>query len=461
MFRNARWFLLGRAVATAVVMLSTFVAACGPAPTPPPEATPVPEATRAPAATPTPAAPPAEKPELSIIWFAWPPCEALGELAGQYPGNATVTTNCVPLGQWHDQIFTDFAAQSGSDLVVGDSQWTGEAVVGGHLVEVTEFMKTRTDIDSFVPAALSSYGEYPPGSGRYWSAPIMADVQLLIYNRPAFEAAGFEPPESWTQLLEQAQFFKDSDIIDDGFTWFWCGATGCEDLLPNAVNQVLWSFGGELWDPATYTVEGVLNSPENVEALEFLHELYLTGPEGSSNYGYDEVLTGICNGTVAMTSIWVGFMGALTSAESCAGTNDLAFAVTPGEVEHYLQLGGMGISVSAYTEHEEEALNFLEWLESYDTQINWVQLGGYSARADVLASQEFLDAAPWNGLFSESYALVRDFWNVPEYNEMQTTEGEYLNLAIAGEMDPEEALDRVAAEHQRILDEAYPEGPPR
>ena len=99
MFRNARWFLLGRAVATAVVMLSTFVAACGPAPTPPPEATPVPEATRAPAATPTPAAPPAEKPELSIIWFAWPPCEALGELAGQYPGNATVTTNCVPLGQ--------------------------------------------------------------------------------------------------------------------------------------------------------------------------------------------------------------------------------------------------------------------------------------------------------------------------------------------------------------------------
>ncbi len=79
----------------------------------------------------------------------------------------------------------------------------------------------------------------------------------------------------------------------------------------------------------------------------------------------------------------------------------------------------------------------------------------------MLASDEFLNAAPWNDLFGESYALVRDFWNVPEYNEMQTIQGEYLNPAIAGEMDIQEALDTVAAEHQRILDEAYPEGPPQ
>ncbi len=300
-----------------------------------------------------------EVPDLSIIWFAWPPCEAIGALSADYP-DANVTANCVPLGQWHDQIFTDFAAQGGADLVIGDSQWTGEMVQGGHIVELTDFLNERTDIDAFVPAALSAYGEYPPESGRYWSAPIMADVQLLIMNGPAFEEADFEPPETWSELLEQAQFFKESDIIDDGFTWFWCGSTGCEDLLPNAVNQVLWSFGGALWDPESYQVEGVLNSPENVEAMEFLRELYLTGPEGSANYGYDEVLTGICNGTVAMTSIWVGFMGALTDPSACAAADDLVFAVTPGEEAHYLQLGGMGISVSAYSEHTEAALDYLE-----------------------------------------------------------------------------------------------------
>ena len=34
-------------------------------------------------------------------------------------------------------------------------------------------------------------------------------------------------------------------------------------------NQMAWSFGGELWDPTTYQIEGVMNSPENVAALEF------------------------------------------------------------------------------------------------------------------------------------------------------------------------------------------------
>ena len=410
------------------------------------------------------AAPPApvgEKPELSITWFAWPPCEALGAVAAEYPGNATVKANCVPLGQWHDQIFADFAAQGGADMVIGDSQWTGEMVQGGHIVELTDFMNEKTDIDDFVPMALSAYGEYPPASGRYWGAPIMADVQVLVYNKPAFEAAGFEPPKTWSELLEQAQSLKESDVIDDGFTWFWCGSVGCEDQLPNAVNQVLWSFDGDLWDPTTYQVEGILNSDTNVKTMEFLRDLYLTGPEGSSNYTYDEVITGICNGTVAMTSIWVGFMGTLTSEELCPATADLGFAVTPGEVEHHLQLGGMGIAVSAYTEHQQEALDFLEWLMAYDTQIKWVQKGGYSAYQSVLASDEFLNAAPWNALFGESYLLVRDFWNLPEYNEMQIVQGEKMNLAIAGEISAKEALDAVAAEHQRILDEAYPEGPPK
>ncbi|GAB4475230.1 MAG: extracellular solute-binding protein [Anaerolineae bacterium] len=404
--------------------------------------------------------PAAEKPDLSIIWFAWPPCEALGALSATYP-DANVTVNCVPIGQWHDQTFTDFAAQGGNDLVIGDSQWTGEMVAGNHLIELTDFINTRTEVDKFVPAALASYGEYPPESGRYWSVPIMADVQVLIYNKPAFEAAGFEPPETWSELLEQAQAFKEGDIIEDGFTWFWCGATGCEDLLPNAVNQVIWSFGGEIWDPETYTVEGVLNSDQNVATIEFLQQLYLTGPEGSANYGYDQVLSGICNGTVAMTAIWVGFMGTLSDPNACAAANDLGYAMVPGETEHYLQLGGMGISVSAYTPNPEAALDFLAWLESYETQIEWVKLGGYSARTDVLASEEFLNAAPWNALFSESYALVKDFWNVPEYNQMQTIMGEYLNPAIAGEADVREALDAVAAAHQQILDEAYPDGPPR
>lgn len=401
----------------------------------------------------------AQKPELSFIWFDWPPCHALGELAATYP-DADVSSTCIPIAQWHDQIFTDFAAQGGPDLTVLDSQFIGEAVVGGHILELTDWMKENLEMDDYVPAALTYYGEYPLGSGRYYGVPAMADTQVLVYQKDVFEEAGFEPAKTWSELLEQAQFLKESDLIQDGFTWFWCGTPACYDQLAVAVNEILWSWGGELWDPETYTVEGVLNSPENVAGLEFAHELYLTGPEGAGNFTYSEVVDGICNGTAAMTSIWVGFAPSLVNPETCPRAENLGFAVPPGEVEHYVSLGGQPISVSAYSKNPEAALEFLAWFQSYDIQIEWVKLLGYSARISVLESEEFLNAAPYNPVFAESYKLVKDFWNLPEYSKMLEIQSEYMNLAVIGEMSAQEALDTIAAEQQEILDEAYPEGPP-
>lgn len=408
----------------------------------------------------TPAAPTAQaQTDLEIIWFDWPPCAALSELAASYP-DADVTVNCVPIGQWHDQIFTDFAAEGGADLTIVDSQWTGEAVQGGHLVDLTEWMQENIEIDDYIPAALAAYGEYPAGSGTYYGVPAMADVQLLVYREDLFADAGFEAPGSWTELLEQAEYFKDSDVIDNGWVWFWCGTEACLDVLQNAWDQIAWSFGGELWDPETYQVEGVLNSPENVAAVEFARELYLAGPEGAGNYQYGDVIEAMCNGTAAMTAIWVGILPSFQDPEACAQAENLAYAVPPGEDEHILQLGGMGMNVSSYG-NTEAALDFLAWFESQEIQLEWVKLGGYSARISVLASDEFLNAAPYNDLFAEAYALVKDFWNVPEYIDMLIVQGQYLNLAIVGEMGAQEALDEIAAAHQEILDEAYPDGPPQ
>jgi len=399
-----------------------------------------------------------EKPKLSIIWFAWPPCEALGELAARYP-DATVTVSCIPIAQWHDQIFTDFAAQGGADLPILDSQWIGEAVKGGHILELTDWMKKNMEIEDYIPAALSAYGEFPLGSGRYYGAAAMADVQLLVYRKDLFQKAGLQPPKTWSELLKQAQAFKKSGM--DGFVWYWCGSAACYDQVQVAWNQIAWSFGGELWDPKTYKVEGVLNSPENVTALEFAQELYKTGPEGAGNFTYNEVVDAICTGKAAMTSIWAGFGPVFLDKKGCKESDNLGFAVPPGERKHYLSLGGQGISVNAHTKNKEAALDFLKWFETKEVQLEWVKLGGDSARKSVLASDTFKNAAPYNPVFAEAYPLVKDFWNLPEYSAMLVVQGEQLNLSVTGQKDAKTALDTIAKEQQKILDKAYPGGPPK
>jgi multiple sugar transport system substrate-binding protein len=401
-----------------------------------------------------------EKPKLSIIWFAWPPCEALGELAARYPG-AEVSVKCIPIAQWHDQIFTDFAAKGGADLPILDSQWIGEAVKGEHILELTDWMKKNMEVDDYVPAALSAYGEFPLGGGRYYGAAAMADTQLLVYRKDLFDKTGFKPAKTWSELLKQAQQFKKSGTVENGFVWYWCGSAACYDQIQVAWNQIAWSFGGELWDPKTYKVEGILNGSENIAALEFTRELYKTGPEGAGNFTYNEVVDAICTGKAAMTSIWAGFGPVFLDKKGCKESSSLGFAVPPGEKKHFLSLGGQGISVSAHTRNKEAALDFLKWFQSKETQLEWVKLGGDSARKSVLASDTFKNAAPYNSVFAEAYALAKDFWNLPEYSAMLVVQGEQLNLAVTGQKDSKTALETIAKEQQKILDKAYPGGPPK
>ena len=445
----------------AVVMVT---AQCGGGATPAPEEPAAPAAKAPTAEAPMPEEPTAvaveEKPDLIIIWFAWQPCEALGELSAKYEG-ANVTVNCVPFGEWYNTTFTDFAAQGGADLVIMDSQWIGEAVVGGHVMDLTDFMAANIDTADYVPAALSAYGEYPPGSKKYSGVAIEGDTQMLVYRKDLFEKAGFEPPQSWSELLTQAQSFKDGDLIENGYATFWCGDVACYDQIATVWNQMAWSFGGELWDPNTYQIDGILNSPENLSALEFAKELFKTGPEGAANFDFDKTVGAVCSGSTAMVSIWFGFGAAFLDPTGCAESANLAFAVLPGEKEHYISLGGMGLSVSSYTKHPDAALDYLKWVESEDIQLEWAKLGGFSARKSVLASDTFKNATPYNPTFAESYLLVRDFWNVPEYAALLEPQMKYLNLAVSGQMDPQEALDEIAIQQQEILDEAYPDGPPK
>lgn len=406
-----------------------------------------------------------DKPNLSIIWFAWPPCDLLTSLVSEYE-DANVSVTCVPIGEWRNQIFADFAAQGGADLPILDSQFMGEAVAGGFVEDLTDFLQNELPFDDYNQTALSYYAEVPLGSGAYYSVPVITDTRMLVYRKDLFEDADqmaayaeatgneLKVPETWTELLAIAQFFKDGDAIDAGYTSHWINDG---DLVQTAWNHILWSFGGELWDAETYTVEGILNDEIGLQAMTFSQELFQTGPEGAAAFHFDQVVNAVCSGSTAMVEIWYGFGGAFTNAETCPEADNLGFAVVPGEVEHFISLGGQGMSVSAFSQNKEAAMAFLQWLQSDETQIKWVQGGGFPGRNSILASEEFLSAAPYNPTFAEAFAFVKDFWNIPEYAPMLSVQGEYLNLAISGQMDAQEALDEIAAEQQEILDEAYPE----
>jgi multiple sugar transport system substrate-binding protein len=132
----------------------------------------------------------------------------------------------------------------------------------------------------------------------------------------------------------------------------------------------------------------------------------------------------------------------------------LDFAALPKQVTDKVPLGGMGLHVSKYipADHQAEALNFIKWFETKEAQEKWAELGGVPARNDVLSSPAFLDALPYNHVFTESVPRLKDFWNLPEYAKLLNVHSTEVNAAISGTEKPDAALDKLASEEQAILD---------
>ena len=81
------------------------------------------------------------------------------------------------------------------------------------------------------------------------------------------------------------------------------------------------------------------------------------------------------------------------------------------------------------------------------TQARWAELGGYTASANILSSDEFRNATPYNEAFYQTMFKVKDFWAVPEYAELLTAMNQRLYpFVVGGEGTAQEALDALTAD---------------
>ncbi len=182
---------------------------------------------------------------------------------------------------------------------------------------------------------------------------------------------------------------------------------------------------------------------------------------GSGNWFIDEVNAAVAQGKACIAFQWIAASGGLLDPEqSTLGAtreeieSKLGFATLPSQDTDFVPLGGMGMHISSYVSEEQqaEALNFMKWFEQADIQKKWAAAGGVPSRTDALESPEFLEAAPFNQVYTDSVSRLRDMWNVPEYAKLIDIENTNVNAALNGAEDPAEALDKIAEQQQGVLD---------
>ncbi len=159
---------------------------------------------------------------LTIFWAEWDPANQLQELAEYYleETGVEVIVETTPWGDFQTKTFNEFAAKGdGFDMVVGDSQWVGAGVKGGHYVELTNFFRKHRVAGKMAEATVAAYAEFPKGAKRYWAVPLEGDAVGWSYRKDWFtnpkEMKAFRKkygykldiPKTWDQLRDIAEFF--------------------------------------------------------------------------------------------------------------------------------------------------------------------------------------------------------------------------------------------------------------
>jgi len=403
---------------------------------------------------------------ITIFWAEWDPANYLQELCNIYTEETGVVVNVetTPWGDFQTKAFSELAAHGDAyDIIVGDSQWLGAGATQGHYVELTDWMNKRGVDKSMSATTIVGYAEYPKGSKKYWAVPLEGDACGWSYRKDLFEDPaekrafkakyGYDLviPETWAQLRDIAEFFYRPSEKFYGVAVY---TQKDYDALTMGVENTLWAWGADLGDPATYKVDGVINTKAAVESLEFYKELYGFCPPDWGNMFFMQNNQAMAEGLVAMSMNYYAFFPALVNPEMSKYADVTGFFAMPeGPDGRWAALGGQGASIISYSKKQDVAFDWLEWFVKPENQAKWGELGGYTCDLKTLKSEKFLSATPYNRSFMQTMQMVKDFWAVPEYAELlEICQRYWHGYVVADQWSAKEAMDGIAKEWEAVFE---------
>jgi multiple sugar transport system substrate-binding protein len=466
MFHHKRMYLI---LATLVILAQ--LVACAPAATPteapqapaaPTEAMAAPtEAPAAPAApteamaapTQAPAAAMGNLPPIVVAVWSGPEHDNAVKVAADYEkltGNK-VTIEEIARESYFDKLTTTFiGGGSDYDAAYVSSDWIPAWVKAGALKDLTSFIN---DPKVAMPGLnLQDFGkalDFFTFDNKLYVFPSEGDTAWLWYRKDLLDAKGIAVPQTWDEYLAAAQKLNDPPNVYGAVI----GAKPDEawwDFM-----FYLFSMGGDVID-SNYNV--VINNEAGVKALTFYSELltkYKVVPPDVATYGYNEILTNLQEGKVAMGVQWMAATQTLTdcaqSPKVCKdGQPLLGYTFLPGIKDAsgniVRRTGGSqwGWAIPSGAKNQEAAYKFIEWLTSKEGGKEWALNGGIPGNIQALSDPEVVAKIPQFKMLAEVMPNRSIFPVLTVSTDMVPMVDEAIVAAVTGTKSPKQALDDVA-----------------
>jgi len=449
MLRKMRWFT----VASVLVIVALALGACG-APTPPPTPTSPPSVTPAPP-TPTPPPPP---PEVTTITFwdyygvATPfQPEMIAAFEAENP-DIKVQYESLDWDAMFEKLSVAMTTGTPPDVATVDMTWVPTWAALGGFSDLGSLSGGKVNGVPFNEA----FTEGAVGAMTYEGQIVTVledfDVYCLYYRADLFEEKGLEVPTTWDELVGVGQQLvedTDGDGTPDKYLY---------GIYPDAFRwaQFLYENGADILNPDN--TEAVFNSPEGVEATQFLVDM-VNKYHIAFDIGEEEAITPIKDGRMAMFSDGPYMMGVIKDgAPEMEGMWKVA--PHPYSKQRGSYLGGTGLVIPARAANKEAAWRFIEFAMRLDNAIGVYKYSGAAPGLKAaLESPEVSVPDPYFGgqvtlpLFLEATETAHHFPYVRQWNEMYDIIEDAVTSALLEEKTVQQALDDAVAEINALLAE--------
>ncbi len=276
------------------------------------------------------------------------------------------------------------------DVLMLDVIWP--SAFAQHLVDLNP--KLGTEAKQHYPGII----ENNTVDGKLVAMPWFGDVGVLYYRTDLLEKYGFDgPPQTWDELEQMAQKIQDGERAENrNFAGFVFQGDAYEGLTCNALEWVASSGGGTFLEHGTVTI----NNPQAVEILNKVRGWVGTiAPRSVTKYQEEDARNVFQGGNAAFMRNWpYAYAQGQADDSLIKGKFDVAPLPVAAGQQAVGTVGGWHLAVSSYSKNQEAAIEFVRYLTSPAVQTWRAVVGSYiptipsaAGKPEVIAAMPFLE----------------------------------------------------------------------
>lgn len=346
--------------------------------------------------------------------------------------NIQVAYEALPWQQLHDRMATTFASGSAGPDVLYMCGW------------IPEFADHVVALDDLVPASVVSDMPRSAIESTTWQGQnkgmiFTNSVLSLYYNTEHFTEAGLPgPPANWQQFKDYTAELNNGK--HSGFVLNYGDPVGIGGTASYWM-AFLQQAGGTM-----YAADGApaFNTPEGVEALQFMIDLQKAGGDpGSISYvGINDAAGVFLSGKASMMWNWPLTYAQAQKSDQSSIVGKVGAAILPAGPAGSATLDGADAWTVATTAKDKDlAAQLIEFYLSPEQQKAQVlQTGWLPILTSVLSDPEVQKAAPNAEVILEQRKYACNSFLTPDYTQVTQAIGSEVQAALQGNKTAAQAI---------------------